>query len=165
MIHNLQGFGNSLLSRSILLHGQRHRSWSHHGDHGRVDRPHEEVQKNLCRAWLFCKNIFSRAGWTGEHAGKVDRPGGHPEPDLVKKVAAATHSSFFCSGSCCVLQKFLDYFCFSCCGRQPLCVIVIAASVAAAKVVVAAAIFVEVIDFLTGYAGQGRQAGRGLRGS
>ena len=43
MIHNLQGFGNSLLSRSLLLHGQRHRSWSHHGDHGRVDRPHEEV--------------------------------------------------------------------------------------------------------------------------
>ena len=30
--------------------------------------------------------LMQRAGWTGEGAGKVDRPGGHPEPDIVQKV-------------------------------------------------------------------------------
>ena len=28
--------------------------------------------------------LMQRSQWTGEQAGKVDRPGGHPEPDAVK---------------------------------------------------------------------------------
>ncbi len=34
-------------------------------------------------SWI---SSFSRAGWTGEHAGRVDRPGGHPEPEDVAQV-------------------------------------------------------------------------------
>lgn len=30
--------------------------------------------------------LIQRAGWTGEWAGKVSRPGGHPEPEIVQKV-------------------------------------------------------------------------------
>ena len=31
-----------------------------------------------------------RASWTGEGAGKIDRPGGHPEPDDALKVKEFT---------------------------------------------------------------------------
>lgn len=31
--------------------------------------------------------LMERAAWTGEGAGKVDRPGGHPEPEIVQKVS------------------------------------------------------------------------------
>ena len=27
--------------------------------------------------------LMKRAKWTGESPGKIDRPGGHPEPDLI----------------------------------------------------------------------------------
>ena len=30
--------------------------------------------------------LMRRASWTGEGAGKIDRPGGHPEPDEALKV-------------------------------------------------------------------------------
>ena len=30
--------------------------------------------------------LIRRALWTGEAAGKIDRPGGHPEPDEALKV-------------------------------------------------------------------------------
>ena len=30
--------------------------------------------------------LMRRASWTGEGAGKIDRPGGHPEPDETLKV-------------------------------------------------------------------------------
>jgi 8-oxo-dGTP pyrophosphatase MutT (NUDIX family) len=33
-----------------------------------------------------CVILMQRAGWTGEAPGKVDRPGGHPEPDIALKV-------------------------------------------------------------------------------
>ena len=29
--------------------------------------------------------LCHRAMWTGESGGKIDRPGGHPEPDNVEK--------------------------------------------------------------------------------
>ena len=32
--------------------------------------------------------LMERAMWTGEAQGKIDRPGGHAEPDLVRKVSA-----------------------------------------------------------------------------
>ena len=31
--------------------------------------------------------LIRRALWTGEAAGKIDRPGGHPEPDEALKVS------------------------------------------------------------------------------
>ena len=37
-----------------------------------------------------------RASWTGEGAGKIDRPGGHPEPDdALKVIEFTTIYSFF----------------------------------------------------------------------
>lgn len=35
--------------------------------------------------------LVKRAGWTGEGAHKIDRPGGHPEPDLVWKVSLSMY--------------------------------------------------------------------------
>ena len=31
--------------------------------------------------------LMRRAGWTAEEAGKVDRPGGHPDPHLAAEVS------------------------------------------------------------------------------
>ena len=35
--------------------------------------------------------LMERAMWTGEAQGKIDRPGGHAEPDLVRKVSDSSH--------------------------------------------------------------------------
>ena len=39
--------------------------------------------------------LIRRALWTGEAAGKIDRPGGHPEPDEALKVDFKRFCNYF----------------------------------------------------------------------
>ena len=39
--------------------------------------------------------LIRRALWTGEAAGKIDRPGGHPEPDEALKVDFERFRNYF----------------------------------------------------------------------